>query len=131
MTSSMRHTGFAALKMVRDARPACLFTACLLLLTSCAKVDIESLQQGKQLTFDRNKGNCLACHRIEDGESPGNIGPPLYGLSSRFESKQELKQQIWDATAFNPETSMPPFGRNKILTEEELDRVVDYLWTIE
>lgn len=83
---------------------------------------------GKTIAFARDKGNCLACHEIEDGEFPGNIGPPLKNLPTRFKDKQTLKAQVWDATQFNPETSMPPFGRNKILSEDEIDRIVDYLW---
>lgn len=86
---------------------------------------------GKKLAFDRDKGNCLACHAIEDGEAPGNIGPALSALRSHFKSRQQLRRQIWDATQFNPETSMPPFGRNKILTEAEIDEVVDYLWSLD
>ena len=30
----------------------------------------------------------------------------------------------------NPLTNMPPFGRNKILTEAEIDAVVDYLYSL-
>lgn len=85
---------------------------------------------GKKIAFAREKGNCLACHVIEDGEFPGTIGPPLTNLALRYSTKQALKAQIWDATRFNPETSMPPFGKNKILSESEIDRVVDYLWEL-
>ena len=28
----------------------------------------NDVQEGKKLTFDRKKGNCLACHMIDDGE---------------------------------------------------------------
>ena len=105
-----------------------------LLLTLASPIQAEPVQpelsEGKKLAFDRDKGNCLACHEIEDGESPGNIGPPLANLPARFKDKRQLRQQIWDAMVFNPETSMPPFGRNKILTEDEIDRVVDYLWSL-
>lgn len=90
----------------------------------------QTLNPGKQITFSRDKGNCLACHEIEDGESPGNIGPGLHNLPSRFNNKKQLRDQIWDATRFNPETSMPPFGKNKIISEIEIDQVVDYLWGI-
>jgi sulfur-oxidizing protein SoxX len=103
------------------------------LLAACAnvaEVPQERLSIGKKLAFDRNKGNCLACHVIDDGESPGNIGPPLAALKTRFKDKLQLREQIFDATRFNPETSMPPFGRNKILTADEIDRIVDYLWTL-
>jgi L-cysteine S-thiosulfotransferase len=90
----------------------------------------QPLPPGKQIAFSRDKGNCLACHSIEDGEFPGNIGPALKNLPTRFKSKQQLREQIWDATQFNPQTSMPPFGKNKILTETEIDHIVDYLWGI-
>jgi len=105
----------------------------LLFLTSCGPLYETALaptQQGKQLAFDRNKGNCLACHAIEDGESPGNIGPALTKLSNRFKNKDQLREQIRDATVFNPETSMPPFGRNRILTDAEIDAIAEYLWTL-
>lgn len=87
-------------------------------------------QPGKKIAFSRDKGNCLACHEIEDGEYPGNIGPALKRLSTRFKNKQQLRDQIWDATQFNPETSMPPFGKNKIISEDEISLLVDYLWGI-
>ena len=91
----------------------------------------QAFSPGKQIAFSRDKGNCLVCHAIEDGEYPGNIGPALKALSTRFKNKQQLREQIWDATQFNPETSMPPFGKNKIISSEEIDQVVDYLWGIE
>ncbi len=103
------------------------------LLFSCASSSEWSgqrLNEGKRIAFDRNQGNCLACHRIEDGKDPGNIGPPLTGLASRFENKRQLREQIFDATRFNPETSMPPFGRNQILGSEDIDKIVDYLWSL-
>jgi sulfur-oxidizing protein SoxX len=101
----------------------------LLALSGCAaNTPTQAPNTGKQLAFNRNKGNCLACHVIADGESPGNIGPPLANLASRFKDKQQLHAQIWDARQFNPDTSMPPFGANKILSETELDELVEYLW---
>lgn len=105
-----------------------------LLLLSCtgmAGIPEQRLDEGRQIAFDRNKGNCLACHVIADGEAPGNIGPALSAMPSRFKDKRQLREQIWDATRFNPETSMPPFGRNNVLDAEEIDKVVDYLWSLE
>ena len=37
----------------------------------------NDIAEGKKLAFDRKKGNCLACHMIDDGELAGNSGPPL------------------------------------------------------
>ena len=88
----------------------------------------SDLEAGKKLAFTRSKGNCLACHMIQGGESPGNIAPPLIAMQSRFPNKADLRDQIWDATTRNPETSMPPFGKHLILTEKEVDQVVEFIW---
>ncbi len=85
---------------------------------------------GQQLAFDKNKGNCLACHAIPNdpkATAPGNVGPALVGMKERYPDRAKLRAQIWDATVANPKTAMPPMGRNKILTEEEIDLVVDYI----
>lgn len=90
----------------------------------------EKQAQGKVLAFERSKGNCLACHVMEEGELPGNAGPPLVMMKLRFPDKSILRQQIWDATIKNPKTIMPPFGRHGILTEKEIDAVVDYVYSL-
>lgn len=85
---------------------------------------------GQIVAFDVKKGNCLACHVIPSepkAESAGNIGPPLVNIKDRYPDRAKLRAQIWDATVSNPDTSMPPFGRNKILTESEIDQVTDYI----
>jgi sulfur-oxidizing protein SoxX len=85
---------------------------------------------GRSLAFDNKKGNCLACHAIPGDpktEAAGNIGPPLVNIKQRFPDRAKLRAQIWDATVANPDSVMPPFGRNKILTEEEIDLVTDYV----
>lgn len=90
----------------------------------------QRLEAGKQLVMARDKGNCLACHAIDDGELPGTIGPPLLYMQQRFPERATLQQQIWDATVRNPNTLMPPFGKHGILTREEIDLIVDYLLTL-
>jgi len=88
------------------------------------------VDQGKELAFDRKKGNCLACHQIEGGSLPGNIGPPLIAMKARFPDKAKLRAQIWDATKANPNTIMPPFGRQQIMSESEIDKVVEFVYTL-
>ncbi len=90
----------------------------------------DAITQGGCLAIDQKKGNCLACHRIENGSIPGNIAPPLISMAQRFPDKAKLRAQIWDATVANPKTSMPPFGRHKILSEAEIDKVVAFLLTL-
>lgn len=93
----------------------------------------EEEGNGQSTAFDRNKGNCLACHAIPNDPkalSPGNIGPALIGMKSRYPDRSKLRTQIWDATAVNPRTAMPPYGKNKILTESEIDKVTDYIYDL-
>jgi len=92
--------------------------------------DAEIIEQGKQIAFDRKKGNCLACHQIEGGDLPGNIGPALVAMKARFPDKAVLRSQIWDASKKNPNTMMPPFGRHEILTEAEIDKVVEFIYSL-
>lgn len=92
--------------------------------------DAQVLEDGKKIAFDRKLGNCLACHSIEGGELPGNIGPALVAMKVRFPDKAALRAQIWDATKKNPNTMMPPFGRHEILTEAEIDKVVEFIYSL-
>jgi len=85
---------------------------------------------GKELAFDRKLGNCLACHMVADGGQPGNIAPPLIAMKARFPDKSVLRAQIWDATAKNPNSMMPPFGRHKALTEGQIDKITDYIHSL-
>lgn len=88
------------------------------------------VEQGKAVAFDRKKGNCLACHAIEGGNLPGNIGPPLVAMKARFPDKAKLRAQIWDSTKMNPNSIMPPFGRQQILSESEIDKIVEFIYTL-
>jgi len=95
-----------------------------------AEKEMTVVEKGKDVAFDRKKGNCLACHVMDDGTLPGNIAPPLVGMKLRYPDKTKLRAQIWDATVANPNTIMPPFGRHQIITEEEIDQVVEYVYTL-
>ena len=83
---------------------------------------------GEKLAFDRAKGNCLTCHEIKGGPDPGNVAPELNNMKSRFPDRKELVAIIADETKRNPQTVMPPFGRNLILTEGEIEAIVDFLY---
>ncbi len=90
----------------------------------------DPVAEGKKIAWNRKKGNCLACHQMAGGAVPGNIGPPLVHMKARFPDKAKLRAQIWDATKANPNSMMPPFGRHHILSEDEIDKVVEYVWTL-
>lgn len=84
---------------------------------------------GQALAFDRSKGNCLTCHDIKGGDAPGNVGPPLADMKNRYPDRKELAAIIFDETKRNPLTVMPPFGRNLILTKQDIEAVIDFLYT--
>ncbi len=90
---------------------------------------VQASMPGEALAFDRSKGNCLTCHEIKGGDAPGNVGPPLADMKSRYLDRKELAAIIFDETKRNPLTVMPPFGRNLILTKQEIEQVIDFLYT--
>jgi len=86
--------------------------------------------EGQKIAFDRGKGNCLTCHVIKGGDLPGTIGPELVDIKSKYPKREDLVAILHDETLRNPLTVMPPFGRNRILTEKEINAVVDFLQTL-
>ena len=92
--------------------------------------DAKTIEEGKEIAFHRQKGNCLACHKIAGGDLPGNIGPELVNMKARYPDKAKLRAQIWDATTVNPNTIMPPFGKHKMLNEKEIDLVTEYIYSL-
>jgi sulfur-oxidizing protein SoxX len=86
--------------------------------------------EGQKLAFDRGKGNCLTCHVIRGGDLPGTIGPELKDIKGRYPDRSDLVAILNDETKRNPQTMMPPFGRNRILTEQEINAIVDFLQTL-
>ena len=106
--------------------PAVMFSAMSLTAVATAG-DKKAEMTGKELAFDRKKGNCLACHQIAGVDMAGNIAPELVAMSARFPDKAKLRAQIWDAQVANPDTLMPPFGKHKILSDKEIDKVVEFI----
>jgi len=90
----------------------------------------QSVSEGQRLAFDRGKGNCLTCHEIKGGDLPGTIGPALRDIKSKYPDRNDLVAILTDETRRNPQTVMPPFGRNRILTEQEINAIVDFLQTL-
>ena len=102
-------------------KPALLLALVVLTGLAARPASAQStIAEGQKLAFDRGKGNCLTCHVIKGGDLPGTIGPEL----------KELIAIVTDETQRNPLTVMPPFGRNRILTEQEINAIVDFLQTL-
>ena len=120
-TSSAKQVAFHALAL------ALLIGA--LAATSPARAQ-SAAAEGQKIAFDRGKGNCLTCHAIKGGDLPGTIGPPLKDIKSKYPDRNDLIAIVTDETKRNPQTVMPPFGRNRILSEQEINAVVDFLQTL-
>ena len=116
-----------------------LFTA--LILISCIAPQVSAqdvipannmadIAKGKELAFNRKKGNCLACHYIQGGTLMGNTGPALIAMKARFPDKKKLYAQVYDARTNNELTFMPPFGAHGALSDKEVQQVVDWLYTL-
>ncbi len=99
---------------------------------------------GRKAAINRKQGNCLACHVMPIPEQPfhGNIGPDLGGVAGRY-SEGELRLRVVDAKAFNEDTFMPAFYRDKgfyrvlkgfegkaILNAQQVEDIVAYLMTL-
>ena len=56
--------------------------------------------------------------------------PPLISMKQRFPDRARLRAQLADPRQFNRNTVMPPFGAHGILTREEIDQVVEFLYTL-
>ena len=115
-------------KMVATAASVVALLGSLALAPVSTTVAASAVEQGKKLAFNKKKGNCLACHQIKGGKLAGNIGPPLIGMKRL--TKKQLRDQIWDATKKNPNTSMPPFGKHKILSGKDIDLIVEFVHTL-
>ncbi|MEP9348354.1 sulfur oxidation c-type cytochrome SoxX [Xanthobacter sp. KR7-225] len=78
-------------------------------------------------------GNCYACHQMDPKEvSYGTLGPSLtnYGADRKY-SPEDAKTAY--ARIFNPQaafacSSMPRFGHNGVLSEQQIKDVVAYLF---
>ena len=98
--------------------------------------------RGRIVMVDREKGNCLACHRVPAlGEEPahGDLGPNLNGVGGRYTDAQ-LRQIIVDPKVLFPNTIMPAFhippdfqrvpqrlAANTVLAPAEVEDVIAFL----
>ena len=115
-----------------SARRAGLFTTLALfgsLAASQAAYGQSAAAEGEKIAFDRSKGNCLTCHEMKGGTLAGSIGPALTDIKSKYPDRNELVASVTDETKRNPQTVMPPVGRNRMLTEIEISAVVVFLQT--
>lgn len=98
--------------------------------------------RGRVVMIEKEKGNCLACHRVPAlSEVPlhGDVGPNLTGVGGRF-TEAQLRQIVVDPKTFFPNTVMPAFhispdfqrvprnlAGNTVLAPGEVEDVVAFL----
>lgn len=89
------------------------------------------VKEGMKLAYSRAKGNCLACHKAGEGIMPGNIGPVLIEMKLRYPNKQKLFDKVWGKPeTLVPNSMMPKFGAHGILSDEEIEKVIAYIYTL-
>lgn len=132
ISRTLRETPLTTIHSTRSVLVPALAASLLLAVTvtSFPARAQTAADEGQKLAFDRNKGNCLTCHEIKGGSQAGNIGPALADIKSKYPNRADLVAIVTDETRRNPLTVMPPFGRNHILTDKEIDAVVDFLQTL-
>ncbi|MGE0627481.1 MAG: sulfur oxidation c-type cytochrome SoxX [Hyphomicrobiaceae bacterium] len=80
-----------------------------------------------------NGGNCYACHQLSRQElSFGTLGPSLleYGKIRHYAEadKKAAFAKIYNPQAVFPCSSMPRFGHNKVLSEQQIKDLVALLF---
>jgi cytochrome c oxidase subunit 2 len=96
-----------------------------------AAAEDESAQAGRQVFFATS---CVSCHTIKGTSAQGVFGPDLTHLMSRQtlasgaapNTPEMLRSWVRDPQKLKPGSLMP----NMQMTDEEVDRVVDYLMTL-
>ena len=119
--------------IIKTTASVATLIGCLGLLTPLAVSaadEADDITKGKELAFNKKKGNCLACHDIAGGKLAGNIGPPLVAMKARYPDFDKLKSQIDDARENNPNTIMIPFGPHSVLSAKEIDQVAKFIHTL-
>ncbi len=99
-------------------------------VSSFAQSNAKLVKEGKKIFLSKKLGNCLACHNIAGMKVPqaGALGPKLAHLSSYPTSF--LYNKIYNPYTTNPVSQMPPFGKNAILSNQQIKAVVAFLKTI-
>ncbi len=90
----------------------------------------DDVKAGQELALDRGKGNCLACHTIKGGDAPSSVGRELVDMRRRFPNRADLVEILTNEPMRNSIAPMPAFGRNHILTGAEIEKIIDFLYTL-
>jgi L-cysteine S-thiosulfotransferase len=95
-------------------------------------------ERGREILVNRQKGDCLSCHKVSILSSiaeQGGIGPALDGIGARYTDGQ-LRQVLVEPKAYFRETIMPSYykaagsAEASVLTAAEIEDLVAYMKTL-
>ncbi|TNG01488.1 MAG: sulfur oxidation c-type cytochrome SoxX [Gammaproteobacteria bacterium] len=81
---------------------------------------------GKDLTVKF----CQACHQFAGTTQAGTVGPPMVAIKARFPERQKIYDQVYDPHKIKSDSIMPPFGRNGLLNDKQINLIIDFLYTL-
>lgn len=113
----------------------CSFLAALTLATH--SFSQTAPRDGRALFIAERKGHCIACHQTPTDASlktsVANIGMPLEAIKQKYPTpadRAKLRDAIRDMSKVKPDTIMPPYGKHHIMSDAEIDAIVNYLETL-
>lgn len=95
-------------------------------------------ERGREVLVNRQKGDCLSCHKVSSLSSvadQGGIGPALDGIGSKYNEAQ-LRQITVEPKAYFSDTIMPSYYKGagsaeaSVLTAAEIEDLVAYMKTL-
>ena len=108
--------------------PAGILGACLILGTQPGVAAEEKTKTPQQVGKELAVTFCQACHYFEGTNQAGTVAPPLTAMKARFPDRNLLRDTIDDPHVAKPHTMMPPFGRNGLLTDAQIEQIIDFLY---
>jgi sulfur-oxidizing protein SoxX len=104
-----------------------VYMAISIIAVNAADTGKSAIDEGKKLTLEF----CQACHQYAGTDQAGTVAPPLMGMKARFPDRKKLYNIIFDPqVAIRKDTMMPPFGRNELIAKDEIEKVIDFLYTL-
>jgi L-cysteine S-thiosulfotransferase len=87
--------------------------------------------KGRRLFLDRNLGPCTGCHLVQGADvwPAGSVGPDLSAYGDRGLADRYVFDMIYDPRHVFPQSVMPPWGTDGVLTPAEIADVVAFLKT--
>ena len=92
----------------------------------------ESIAKGKELYFERNKGNCVFCHGDTGAGNEANL-PRLRRKPADLSNKERMTAMTDGELFWKISTGIPqimPAGENRMKEPEERWHVVNYIRTL-